>query len=430
MKILITIFEINDYGGIVSGVENLIKGFQEHGHTCVLLILRANDQDGYVRKMEGPKGSYPSITGGVVHVLSGWYGVRVMSYGTPARVKAWQQYANGFDLVVHEIPCPKPDAAGMWKKVYDIHPAQIVIVHDAHFRDMYPHLALVASKIRGVTCTNHAGYASLSWLPVPRAFIGAPHIPLDWNNLARWHVRPMRAVCAHVWKAWKHMDTVVRAAPYIDSHLVMGGDGIEGRYMRSIDKCKPKYEGIWKAAFGNKRKAEYVGVMTSDTLFTLYQNARVMVDMSYSKKFAALGNHFNRSLIESYNNGVVPICVEENMTDATPAQRTLWKADGPECNYIAVPKDIAPKQLAEVIDSVVNMRRASAEDIISNGRKILLRHFDYRNCAEEMLKLARGRPCGIYPKLETGVMPKGFAKVIADHIHVHKILEEFNVKEK
>lgn len=398
MKVLITIFEICDYGGIVAGVENLIKGFRLHGHEVDLVILRPNDQDPYIRKAEGPRSSWKSVSGGEAHALNGWYGVLVMSYGTPHRMRAWQDHASNYDMVIHEIPNPTPVEG--WQGLFDIAPPQVIVVHDAHFRDMYPHLTEIAHKIAGVTCTNHAGYRALEWFPAPRAFIGASHIPADWDHLPRWDEKYKQVVCAHVWKAWKHMDIVVRAAPYLkEAALILGGDGIEGRYMRSKDKCKPKYKGLWDAFLDTEHR--YVGLLSHAELLEHYKYSRVMVDMSYSKKFAALGNHFNRSILEAANYGCISVCTTENMA-TTNEQVVLWE-DGK--THIPVPQGCDPAFLAEVMDWAVSLSESEVQDMVWRVRQILLDHFNYEKSPLEFIKLANGKPAGIYPVLDVGSWP-------------------------
>lgn len=418
MKILITIFEIQDYGGIVGDIELMIAGLQRAGHSCDLIMLRNIDRDPYIRRDTTRQGSYDSITGGQVNTLSGWYGIPVHGYGSKRRLREWRKLTDGYGLVIHEIPGPKPDVKDYWRKLYDIDTPQIIVAHDANFRDMYPHVALVADKIKGIACTNHAGYVALEWFPAPRAFIGAAHRVLKHDEQPRWEDRPERAVCAHVWKAWKHMDVVVRAAPMINKlghGLIMGGDGIEGRYMRSKDKCKERYRGIWDRAI--KSGMDYRGLLTHKELFEIYKNSRVMIDMNWSKKFMKLGNHFNRSIIEAYNTGVVPICVTQNMHDKVPAQVTLWRSAGPKRNYIPVDREISPTDLAYVVREAMCMHGDDAEQIVDNGRKILRKYFDYRVTSLEFLKLAQGKSAGVYPKLETGKMPKGFMEKIDAYLH-------------
>jgi glycosyltransferase involved in cell wall biosynthesis len=201
-----------------------------------------------------------------------------------------------------------------------------------------------------------------------------------------------------MWKAWKHQDHLVRTAPLLKkSKLIMAGDGIERRYMTSVDKCPPEFQGVWKAA-EDSGNFLYKGLIVPDRLFKIYQRSRVMIDMSYSDTFNTLGNHFNRSIIEGYNNGVVPICVDMNM-DETGMPRKMFK---PGVTHIEVSSDITVKALAKVMDEVAHMSAAEADRMIAAGRKVLLKYFDYRKCSLEFLKLAKQEPCGVYGELEMG----------------------------
>lgn len=406
MKILVTLFEIQDYGGIAQSHELMAKGLMELGHEVNFVIMRCNDRDPYVRKSTGPTGSYPSVMGGEVNTLSGWYGQEVIGYGSARNLRTYKKRANTYDLIIHQIPVPKPDPKGYWAKIYEVDTPQIAWIHDANFRDLYPHLVLVAHKLRGVTTSNQAGYESAAWLPCPRVFLGVPHELLDWKGMVRWNGRRKQAVCAHVWKAWKRMHLTVMAVPHMGKgRIIMGGDGIEGRYMRSKDKCKPRYKGIWKKAM--RADLDYRGLMTHDELFSLYQRSRVMIDLSYSKRFAALGSHFNRSLLEAYNCGLVPIVTDVNMTDNFDAQKTLWRHGK---THVEFPVNESPEFLAALVEDTLSMHEDDAKQIVSNGRRILKKNFEYKRFAHGLIELASNRPCGVYPMLEQGTPPDGFYK--------------------
>jgi hypothetical protein len=405
MKILFTLFEIQDFGGIAADLVFKKKGLEEAGHEVDIVYLRHSDKPNYVRRVVGAgrQGNY-DIGGGItVNTLSGFYGVPVMSYASKRLMRKWWAFADRYDMVIHEIPGPNPaktgaiDVKGYWRQVYDVETPQIISAHDAHFRDMYPHLIEVADKVRGISCTNPAGYVALEWFPGPRAFIGAPHPVLNWKKLPAWEDRDPNAVCAHVWKAWKHMDQAVRSARYLeDANLIMAGDGIERRYMTSVDKCKPKYKGVWARA--ERAGMDYKGMLTPSQLSKVYRNARVMVDCSWSAKFAKLNNHFNRSIIEGYNHGCVPICVDINM--AEPGMQVQMFQKGK--THFEIAHDATPRQLAELIDHVVNLPPEKAAAMVKRGRRILLDYFDYRKTSLEYIKLAKGKAAGVYPKLEVG----------------------------
>lgn len=407
MKVLFTIFDINNFGGITADLELKCRGLKEAGHSVHLVMLRNSPRMKDIRKTlldGGPEGSYDSAFGEfkgtqiIANADYGWYNIPTIGYTSDEGIAHWKKVAAQFDVIFHEIPGPNPDEGGYWKKIYDVKTPQILVVHDAHFRDMYPHLIEVAHKFRGVSCTNPAGYNALAWMPAPRAFVGAPHPVLNWEVMPKWKDRRPTGVAAHMWKAWKHQDAIIRAIPLLKkSKMIMAGDGIERRYMTSVNKCPPEFKGIWKAAEDSGRM-KFAGMLSPNRLFRAYQNSRVMVDMSWSDKFNTLGNHFNRSIIEGYNNGVVPICVDMNMVERG-MQRRIFKAG---VTHFEIGHKASPKELAQLIDHVANLREDDAMAVVEAGRKILLKYFDYRVCSLDFLKLAKGKPCGIYPELETG----------------------------
>ncbi len=390
MKILMTVFDIMDYGGIVNHVELLIRGFREIGHECDLVLLRNTERSPYVNKASTHiAGSFPSYGACFAHTTEGWYGIKVYGYGEQV-IRHWHELASRYDLIVHQLPVPKNE--GNWRAIYDVEAPQIAIAHDAHFREHYPHLSEVKDKLAGIGCTHHAGYVALKSLPNV-ALIGAPHVPQNWKSQKPWNRRMNRFVSAHVWKALKRMDKVVMAIPYLKEMGVfncVAGDGIEARYMRSESRSKPKYAGIWKAAMDSGM--EYLGLISPSFLMEQYKMSKVMVDVSYSPKYTSLGSHFNRSTIEAYNGGCVPLVTKESMEENNPPVR-LFELDK---THLEVPNAATPKELAEAIAEAMICR--NAEEIIHNGRVILSRHFDYRISAEEFIKLSKGKKAGIYAR--------------------------------
>lgn len=400
-KILMTIFECMDIGGIGTDVDWKIRGLEEAGHKVDIVMLKNADMDPKMRGRTTQVGATDGPKGLQIHPRAGFFGLPIVSYGSKQRLrKLWKRFEK-YDTIIHEIPGPDPaktrDDRGYWHKMYEHDVPQIISAHDANFRDLYPYLIKVAPHIKGISCTNQAGYEALSWFPAPRAFIGAPHPVFDWEEMPGWEDRKQRAICAHVWKAWKHMDYVVRAIPKLkDTTMVMCGDGIERNYMTSKDKVRDRYRGIWAAA--TEAGMDYKGMLKANQLHKLYRNSRVMVDMAWSKKFEKLGCHFNRSIIEGYNNGCVPIVVAENMHEEG-FQLQMFKAGK---THFEIKADHKPKELAQLIDHVVNLPAEEADKIIKRGRKILMEFFDYRKSSLQFLDLAEGKPAGVYPKLETG----------------------------
>lgn len=387
MNILIAIFEIQDYGGIVGHAEDLASGLINNGHNVDFVLLRNRPFDN-VRKWDAPKNSNPSVLANEVNNLSGWYGCNVRGYYGKQSLKSWQSFASHFDLIIYEIPVPKLDNPD-WKEVFNTGVKQISVIHDAHYQTMYPHLREVSSKLTGIAAVHPAAYYNMTDVDCPVAMIGNPIKLADWDTLPSWSERKNQIVCAHVWKAWKNMHQVVAAAPLVKHNIVLGGDGIEGRYMRSIDKCKPKYKGIWDDFLKSGHK--YEGLISHLKLMDFYKQSKVMVDMSYSKKFVKYGSHFNRSVLESLNYGCVPLCTVENMREKPSDPPLFVKGE----HYIGIKHDCSSVELASTMSAICEMDKFEAQSMVSSGRQILAKWFDRDIVARQYIDLAYGKETGV-----------------------------------
>jgi glycosyltransferase involved in cell wall biosynthesis len=433
MKILVTMFDINDYGGIIQHTELLLRGLRELGHECTFRILRCADRPSYTTSLP-IKGAaaFPSqatevkngeITLPVFASQSyGWRGARVQCYGSKQRLAEYRELANAHDLILHEIPIAKPDSGGYWQAMFErVRPPQISISHDAHYRELYPHLIFVAKQLTGVACVHHSSYVALEQMPVPRALIPSGHRPLDWDDEIPWKKRVKRFVCAHIWKRWKHMDLVVRAIPHLPKGIrnLMGGDGIERRYMASRDKCREAYmdgkKHIWEQAIF--AGMNWRGDTKQEELLQEYGKSRVMVDMSYSKKFAELGNHVNRSTFDAYNTGCVPLLTTENMAVQGKGLRKMFERGA---THLEVPANCSPQELAQAIGLACDTPDAAAKRIIECGRHLLMEKFHYQKSAQAYLNLARGKSAGLYGKPEKGTGPITLKSFAVDFIEEYQ----------
>lgn len=381
MKICIPMFEIQDYGGITGHIEYLARGLMEHGHEVEFVLLRNNAQDPYRRKSTGPAGSYPSVFGGEVHLLAGWYGCVVRSYGDLRHARETKEYLRTFDFIIWGLPCPYNNE-GEWIELYDNGVPQVACIHDAHYPKAYRHLDSVVDYLAFLAPVNESAYGALGTWPGEKRLINNGHKLADWSAQTPWHLRSPAAVCAHVWKAWKRMDRVVAAAPLCKYPVIMGGDGIEGRYMRSVNKCKPKYAGLWNNFLAGEYCA-YVGILPEEALFALYKSSRVMIDISYAERFAEYGCHYNRSIVEALNYGCVPLMNYQAMAGSIVFP-------GKAYNVVSDKYTQNPELFAMNIDANINMDPDLAEDIIREGRKVLSANFDYRRTCLQYLEPVQG----------------------------------------
>ena len=175
----------------------------------------------------------------------------------------------------------------------------------------------------------------------------------------------------------------------------VAGEGIELCYLKTEnkDKMKPHYlvngEPIWKTALENG--LEYLGVITNTQRDEYLRKYRTLIDSSESDYYNSFGGHFNRTVIEAMIQGCIPLARELGV---------LFKEND---NFIKLPphKNLNPKEFAEVVNYTNNLDKNTATKIQENNFK-LIKMFDYIKIAEDFLKLAEGKPCGYYNKIEIG----------------------------
>lgn len=390
MKILICLYSINNYGGITTYVEHLHRGFDQLGHETDLILLAETDRKPYVRRhSKRPGNTQSSWDGMTVNSDTGWGGVQVWSYANRDRIQEFRKMVTRkYDLVIWGVPVPswsKLSQVPDWKRLYNMDVAQVAIIHDGNFRYLYPHLNAVAPKLNGVACVHGTAFASASLYDGNYSLIPNPHPIL---KPAAWEDKKRHIACAHMWKGWKHMEVAVKAAPHLrHSRMILGGDGIERRYMTSPTKCPPKYEGIW-AAMEESGRAKFVNILSQPEMRELYMNSRVMFDPSFSKNYNKMGAHFNRSVLEAYNAGMVPVVMEENMQIPEMFKNGV--------THIGIPAGASPRKVARILDEAVNMDAEAAEAIVAAGRKVLKKFFHREKVAQWLIDLSQGEECGVY----------------------------------
>lgn len=397
MKILICLYSINNYGGITTYVEELAKGFKALGHRTSLVLLTETNRKPYVRRHSKRPGNFESVWPNMsANPDTGWGGVWVYSYADRQRIDEFHELASKFDAVVWGVPVPswsKLHLVPSWRRLYNMEVPQIAVVHDGNFRYLYPHLNAVAGRLEGVACVHGSAFQSAQQFDGRYALIPNPHPGLR-DDVPEWETKKVITVAAHMWKAWKHMELPVLAAPHLKrSKIVLAGDGIERRYMTSKDKCKPKYEGIWNAMM-NCGNARYLDILPHPRLVRLYDGSRVMFDPSFSRNYNKMGSHFNRSIIEAYNSGCVPVCVQENM-----------ELDGVFENgrtHIGIPASSTPAKIARVLDRATNMSADEAAVFVNAGRRLVKKVFHRDVIAQNMLNLLSGEPAGIHKDVRQG----------------------------
>lgn len=390
MRFLMTLYQIQDYGGIINHLETLTDGLRMQGHEVDFKILVPKERvQQRLTSLSGIEDGWRVNLGGTgypFHQQKGWGGVPRIPYLGEFNVNAFKRMAGGYDAVFWHIPVPTlaKDNAGItdWLRLYDHGAPNYAIIHDGNLPKLYPHIAEVQQHFQALICVHESAYASAATIGLPRILIPNP-FKFDAGFTTAYMMRS-GFVAVQVFKAWKRVDSLIRAIPHMknEGRKVVGGGGIEQRYMVSLEKCKPAYMNedgtrIWDEAL--KAGMEYTGFIPNDDVGKFLNNARVHIDPSWSHKYAAYGAHFNRTTIEAMIHDCVPMATDLGMKNSE-----FFK---PGVNYVEIPHNATPKEFAQLVDDTLENRRQAGE--IRNNNCGLLEHFNYLEVAARYVWLAR-----------------------------------------
>ena len=398
MKFLMTLFQIQDYGGIINHAEYLTKGLKELGHEVDFCMLVPKGAVSNRLPMRGRQDGYKSLEGGTgykFHQARGWKGVPKIPYVSKQARESFKDRCSKYDAVLWHIPVPTLNKDNTeitaWLDLYDHGSKNIAIIHDGNLPKLYPHLISVSKYFHAAVCVHESAYNSAKYLDIPRKLILNPfkiHGDFGLNFDKR-----SGALAIQIFKAWKRVDTLVRAVPFIQEPVVVGGAGIEYRYMTSKDKCKPKYfdaqgNRIWEVALSNGMS--YHGVVPNEEVLRLLGETKLQIDPSFSKKYSGYGAHFNRTTVEAMIKGAVPMATDLGMKDSQ-----IFKSGQ---NYIEIPHTATPEEFGGIIND--SLKNQAQWESIRHNNLALLNRFDMRNVAQEYVDLvtqpthflAKGQP--------------------------------------
>ena len=220
------------------------------------------------------------------------------------------------------------------------------------------------------------------------------------------------------------MDDIIRAVPYMSKSLqkVIGGGGIEQRYMSSRNKvkeryfCTTKYDPdlpeyleqneitIWDRAlyYG----MQYLGFVSEFKRDIFLRQLRTLVDPSWSLTYTKQGAHFNRTVVEAIKQGSIPVATNIGMSDNIYGEGEVFN---PKDNYIMIPYNSHPKEYAQIVEYANNLSNDEALSIIERNYN-LLDLFDRRKVAQDFIDLANGQSCGFFKKRVKGKLDPDMVK--------------------
>lgn len=370
------VFNIQDYGGIINHAEHLIWGLRQLGHRVTL--VRMDDTDVIRKSTVSRELERETFSGLPLDQRWGW--AFPPENRVPMQTVNWRKYTSPYDLVIWEVPVPAKQDETYFRKLYGISVPQVAFIHDGNAVKMYPHIAKLKNKIDLFACVHPCAYGNMQSLGVSNCNV-IPNPQVLWTGrMEKAGSRPPNVVSFQTFKAWKRVDELVRAVPYISAGKVtIGGGGIEYYYMTSDSKRKAKYGDIWeKAVASGMNYIGYVGERERDSVL---RESRFLVDASWSNTYAVYGSHFNRVMVDAIIRGVVPILRDKAM-----------QGNGyfrPGKHYVEVPHNATAKEFAGIINDCMTLPDAVRDKMIRSGQKVVRNNFEARKVASELLDCIR-----------------------------------------
>ena len=401
MKIGIVLYDINQIGGIINHTEVLAKGFKELGHSVDLKMISVVKNRKEVDENSLGKSYAKGEFGLWYDQFYGWKTTNNENLYLKD-VEKIKETLSKYDLIIWSVPVIPLSNKNFsdfdeWREFYNIPVKQLAIIHDGNLQKFNSHFLEIQDKITGVACVHSCAYETSSILKVPRALILNPQI-IDPIKDPDWDKKEKGFLSLQTFKALKRVDDIIKSIPFMDKDIFKGvaGEGVNLHYMKTnnLDKVKKQYMvngvPIWKTALENGM--EFLGLITNVQRDDYLRKYRTLIDASENDYYNSFGGHFNRTVIEAMIQGCIPITRELG--------KLLFKENE---NFIKLPphNNFNPKEFAEVVNYANNLDKNTATKIQENNFKII-KLFDYRKIAEDFLKLAEGKPCGYYNKLEIG----------------------------
>jgi len=413
MKIMMVMHTFNNFGGIINHCEHLMAGLKELGHEVTFAYLKPNKQ---VKAVEIPttlkEGYEIGIGSGYpVHQGDGWI-APYYSYKVKESIDQFVKDANKHDLVIWQsifgFKNKDTEQDLSWlPMIEDVNVPQVPIIHDANLKKLYPWIKLFEHKFSGLACVHPAAYESADFMDTPRALILNPQDIAGVPETPPFSGRENKLLSIQTFKRWKRVDDLIRAVPYTDTKVLVGGYGIEAAYMMSKDKCKEEYfatkeydpdvtpdrEGkrIWENA-ENSGNFEYLGFISGAKRDEILATSKFLVDPSWSNTF---GEHFNRVVIDAMRIGTVPIAINFGVSNNEEGMGVVLKAG---INYCMIKKGSTPKEYGQAITNFCNMSEADYRQIQLNNYE-LIKQFDRKVIAQHYIDLALQKETGYLNEL-------------------------------
>lgn len=374
-RILIPLFDyVQDLGGIINWAEHLIWGFKQLGCDVNLVRLErksvCNVTSGAKRKRVVGHAGYP------LDQKTGWMfpkQARIPLFSTD-----WVKFTKDYDLIIWMVPVPtKTGLFDGWQDLYKPHNncTQVMMIHDGNLNSLYTHAYDVINKVDAVVGVHDCAVGTINASPYKGKALLIPNPQIKRFQPINFEARKQQALSLQTWKHWKHVGDIIRAIPYMKHKMIMGGAGIHYYWMSGKIR-RQGYETIWEEAL--EGGMQYVGWITEPERDAILCKSKLLIDPSWSKRYAQYGSHFNRVFCDAAICGCLPVGRDLLMDNN--------RFFDPE-DYITIPYNAPPKEFAEATNKAIKIQKPEYTHRIKNLQAVVDKHFDALKVARQFLKL-------------------------------------------
>jgi len=369
MNIAVTMYGINNMGGVPPYARAMAEGFRALGENADLLYISQRK-----KKVPGATKTFGGVEFEVIDLD-----------------EEYKRKMDKYDLVIHTIPCPHVGVARHkitkknykryrnevnWMDMYDIDSPIYSVIHDSYYEKFYPWYDWVLDKVDAHICIHENSWLYARRMPVKRFLTP---MPIDLDDMIHKYdssSRERMAVSFNYFKPWKHVDQLVRIVPELqkaDVKVELFGSGYTYYHMRNPELAPKKgYGTIWPDAMASDNFTYHDWQHDPNFKRDWYLKSMVTIDLSDSKWWQ---KNVTRVMMEGMKYGSIPIVREANKS-------MFYNED----NMVIVPKGMdLTKAIVNIIED-----EDKRKEIATRNFNAVKRH-DKKRVAEDILNMFKGK---------------------------------------
>lgn len=390
MKILVTALDLPHLGGVLHYVETLTLGLKQNGHDVDFAVITSKFKKDKPHKYTPNKKRVSLRLGEGTGLYSDlqvpWHGAKLIRTHIPDDIKQLEEY----DLVIHSmlhIPTKRDEGLNVFDVFTNHEAKQIGIAHDPSCKKSMSYLSHFPEKFDCLICVHEGTFNASKGLGIPARFIPNPHVVTDLSMRGPdIRERAPSVFSGHSWRApYKKLKYVIQTMIAMAEAGYKGdisGEGIEMHYLKSPTKCPEDFKDEFGTPFYDLAQQEYItflGYIHTEEQYEYMKNSTFFLDFDYRSHTNSFGSLFNRTLIECFISGCIPVLCRETIQGSRLFDEGI--------NYLAVSRHNLVASVDYMLDMYLSPEKMRDMQVTN---WLAVHQFDHNFIAEEIVETAFG----------------------------------------